>query len=404
MKPLYYLPFSLFLFAASSANGDDLSLLSDTKKNLLYYERENIDAEHQKLRNDWLSPINLNGSYSTNKSAQGDYHNTLGSVSASLSQDIFRSGGITYQIDYADAKQQTRSIQLKQTIASLNGQIFNTLLNLKKNNYQLEQSHLRLKNKEIEIFIKHQLYDAGKVDITELNNALMAKSSELKTLSSLRYTIAQEHLQLSKYSDIDPDTVSLPTFSLIEKNSYLKDQFDLAYHRSQSETLARLYDVTKTKYLPSLALNTTVGYQNYDAHELPTDYRGNYYTAGLSLSIPLSYNASSTIQESRSAYLKENASTADKSREIEAIYKQSLELIASYNDVIAITHQNLTLYNDLIQATQAGVNAGVKTGYDLQTLKNTKSIEELEIKINEINIQIELAKLHFSLNTSKDIR
>lgn len=404
MKPLYYLPFSLFLFAASSANGDDLSLLNDTKKNLLYYERENIDAEHQKLRNDWLSPINLNGSYSTNKSAQGDYHNTLTSVSASLSQDIFRSGGITYQIDYADAKQQTRSIQLKQTIASLNGQIFNTLLNLKKNNYQLEQSHLRLKNKEIEIFIKHQLYDAGKVDITELNNALMAKSSELKTLSSLRYAIAQEHLQLSKYSDIDPDTVSLPTFSLIEKNSYLKDQFDLAYNRSQSETLARLYDVTKTKYLPSLALNTTVGYQNYDAHELPTDYRGNYYTAGLSLSIPLSYNASSTIQESRSAYLKENASTADKSREIEAIYKQSLELIASYNDVIAITHQNLTLYNDLIQATQAGVNAGVKTGYDLQTLKNTKSIEELEVKINEINIQIELAKLHFSLNTSKDIR
>ena len=132
MKFLYYFPFSLFLVAASSANGDDLSLLSDTKKNILNYEYKNIDAEHQKLRNDWLSPINLNGSYSTNKSAQGDYHNTLGSVSASLSQDIFRSGGITYQIEYADAKQQTRSIQLKQTIASLNGQIFNTLLNLKK--------------------------------------------------------------------------------------------------------------------------------------------------------------------------------------------------------------------------------------------------------------------------------
>jgi len=61
------------------------------------------------------------------------------------------------------------------------------------------------------------------------------------------------------------------------------------------------------------------------------------------------------------------------------------------------------LYDDLIQATQAGVNAGTKTGYDLQTLKNSKKIEELEIKINEINIQIELAKLHFSLKPSKEL-
>lgn len=395
---------SVFLLIASYANGDGFSLLSEPKQSVLRYENENIDAEHEKLRMDWLSPINLNGSYTNNKSAQGNYHNTLGSVSASLSQDIFRSGGITYQIEYADAKQQTRSIQLKQTIASLNGQIFTTLLNLKKNGYLLEQSNLRLKNKEIEIFIKHQLYDAGKVDITELNNALMAKSSELKTLSSIRYSIAQGHLELSKYSDIDPDTISLPTFSLIEKDSYLKNQFDLAYNKSQSETLARLYDVTKTKYLPSLALNATVGYQNYDARELPTDYKGDYYMAGFSLNLPLSYNASSTIQEARSAYLKESAATADKSREIEALYKQSLELIDSYNDIIAITRKNLTLYDDLIQAIQAGVNAGVKTGYDLQTLQNTKAIEELEIQINEINIQIELAKLHFSLNTSKDIR
>jgi outer membrane protein TolC len=383
---------------------DETVLLSSEKQSLLRYEQDNIDAEHKKLRNDWIAPINLNGSYSNSKNAQGDYHSILGSVSASLSQDIFRSGGITYQIDYADAKQHARSIQLKKTIASLNAQIFNTLLTLKKNGYLLEQSNLRLKNKEIEIFIKHQLYDAGKVDITELNNALMAKSSELKTLSSLRYTIAQEHLELSKYSDIDPSVVSLPTFSLIEKESYLKDQFDLAYNKSQSEALSRLYDVTTTKYLPSLALNATVGYQNYNARELPTDYQGNYYTAGLSVNLPLSYNASSIIQEAKSAYLKESAATADKGREVEALYQQSLELIANYKDVIAITQQNLALYDDLITAIQAGVNAGVKTGYDLQTLKNTKAIEELEIRINEINIQIELAKLHFSLNTSKDIR
>ncbi len=393
---------SLLLLAAYTAVGDEFTLLSEPKQELLRYEKENIDAEHEKLRTDWIAPINLSGSYTYSKSAQGNYHSDMIGISASASQDIFRSGGITYQIAYADAKAQSRSIALEQTIASLNSQIFNTLLNLKKSAYQLEQSDLRLKNKEIAIFIKRQLYDAGKVDITELNNALMDKSSELKTRSSLRYTIAQQHLELSKSSDVDPETITLPTFALIEKEFYLNRQFDLAYTRRQSETLSHFYDVTRTHYLPSLALNGTLGYQNFNAKELPNDYRGNYYTAGLSLNLPLSYNASATIQEAKAAYLKESAATADKAREIEATYKQSLELIDNYNDIISITNQNLSLYNDLITATQAGVNAGVKTGYDLQTLTNTKAIEELEIKVNEINIQIELAKLHFSLNTSKD--
>lgn len=402
MKAPIYLYLPWLFFAVSLASADELTFLSEPKQSLLRYEKENIDAEHEKLRTDWIAPINLSGSYTYSKSAQGDYHSDMTGISASASQDIFRSGGITYQIAYADTNQQTRLIVLKQTIASLNSQIFNTLLNLRKSSYLLEQSNLHLKNKEIAIFIKRQLYDAGKVDITELNNALMDKSSELKTRSSLKYTIAQQHLELSKSSDVNPDTITLPTFALIEKAKYLDRQFDLTYARRQSETLSHLYDVTRSRYLPSLAVNGTIGYQNYNARELPNDYQGNYYTAGLSLNLPLSYNASATIQEAKAAYLKENAATADKAREIEAIYKQSLELIDNYNDIISITTQNLSLYDDLIKATKAGVNAGVKTGYDLQTLQNTKAIEELEIKVNEINIQIELAKLHFSFNTSKD--
>jgi len=118
--------------------------------------------------------------------------------------------------------------------------------------------------------------------------------------------------------------------------------------------------------------------------------------------MPLVYNASATIQEAQATYLKEAAKTADKKRELNAQYAQVFEKIQSYRDTIAITSKNLILYDELIGILQAGVNAGTKTGYDLQTLKNTKAIEELEIKINEINIQIEFAKLHFSLHPSKE--
>jgi len=161
--------------------------------------------------------------------------------------------------------------------------------------------------------------------------------------------------------------------------------------------------VTRSNYLPSLALNGNIGYKSYNPKELSDSYSGNAYSAGISLTMPLVYNASATIQEAKASYLQEVAGSVDKRRELEATYRQSIEKIESYQEYITITANNFALYDDLIQAAQAGVNVGTKTGYDLQTLKNSKRVEELEIKINEINIQIELAKLHFSLKTSKDI-
>ncbi len=399
--PCTFFPFILFLPMAGMG-ADNTALLSSEKQSILHQQQTKYESESEKLRTNWIAPINLNASYTYDKSAMGNYHSDMKSVSATVSQDIFRSGGITYQIEYADAKLQTNLLTLQKQIASLNQQLFTALLNVQKSLLQLEQSRLRLDNKETEIFIKRHLYNAGKADITELNNALMLKSSELKTYAATKYTLAEQRYEISKISDINPETFAIPRFKLVQKDEFLRQQFDVQYARSQSDTLEKLYDVTRSNYLPALALNAKLGYQNYDPKELSGNYSGNTYNAGFSLSMPLFYNASSTIQEAKASYLQEAASLADKQRELDFAYGQSLEKIESYREYIAITANNFSLYDDLIQATQAGVNAGTKTGYDLKILKNSKRIEELEIKINEINIQIELAKLHFSLKSSKD--
>ena len=396
---LVILPFFLL---ANLWSGDDI-LLSPQKQEILRQQRTLLESEHEKLRTNWIAPLNLNASYSYDKSATGDYHSDTENLSASISQDIFRSGGITYQIRYADAKKQSAQIAYQQQIAILNQQLFLALITYQKNSVLLEQSQKRLDNKEIEIFIKRQLYDAGKVDITELNNAFMEKSSELKTITSLKYALSEQRFEMAKVSDISPEKFQIPRFEVIDKEEYLAGQFDLQYAQAQSATLKNLYEVTATNYLPSVALNGSVGYRNYDPKELSGAYSGDYYSAGLQLTLPLTYNASATIQEAQATYLQEAAKEADKKRELGAEYAQVIEKIKNYEEYITITSQNLILYDELIHALQAGVNAGTKTGYDLQTLKNTKAIEELEIKINEINIQIELAKLHFSLNPSKEL-
>ncbi len=399
-----YLPFSILAFCSITVSAaDNTALLSSEKQTILQKQQEIYNAEHEKLRTSWIAPVNLNATYEYDKSALGDYHSDMKRASASVSQDIFRSGGIIYQIQYADAKMQTNSVTLQMQTASLNQQLFTALLNVQKSLLQRDQSRLRLDNEDIAIFIKRHLYEAGKADITELNNELMLKSSELKTYATAQYTIAQQRYEVAKISNIDPEKFPIPRFELIEKEDFLENQFDMRYARSQSDTLQKLYDVTRSNYLPSLAVNGNIGYQSYDPKELSGSYRGDTYSAGLSLTIPLVYNASSTIQEAQASYLQEVAATADKRRELESAYRQTIEKIESYREYITITTNNLALYDDLIQATGAGVNAGTKTGYDLQTLKNSKNVEELEIKINEINIQIELAKLHFSLKPSKEL-
>lgn len=398
-KSKFYFTLSLFFSAALYAQ--DTALLSDEKKNILQQQQKQYEAEHEKLRDDWIAPINLGASYGYDKSAnsiEGD----MKKVSASISQDIFRSGGITYKINYADAKKRADEIGLTQQIAALNEELFSALLNYKKKSYELEQSKQKLANHDIEIFIKRQLYDAGKADITELNNALMNKSSEQKNFISLEYAIAKAGLDISKLSDIDPDIYPLYSFDLVDEKEYVQNSFDLRYAKAQSQSYEHLYGVTKSSYLPSIALNGSIGYQDYNSKERLGGYNGDFYSAGVSINIPLAYNSSAAKEEAKAIYLKQSADALDKERILKASYMQSAELIKSYSHAIEISSKNLLLYDELITVIKAGVESGYKTGYDLQTIKNSKAIEEYAIKINEINIELELAKLHFAVNANKE--
>jgi outer membrane protein TolC len=389
--------FTLFLLSSAALFGNEVDLLSKEKKELLFQEQKRYESEHEKLKNNWIAPLNLNASYGYDKSAN-DTHSDMKKIQASISQDIFRSGGISYAINYADAKKRADELGLFKEISSLNEDLFLSLLGYKKNSYELEQSTKRVANYDIEIFIKRQLYSAGKVDITELNNALMSKSGELKNYALLEANRAKYRLEISKLSDIDPESYPLYTFELVQEESYLKDSFDLQYADAQSKTYQQLYNITKSSYLPSLSINGSAGYQSYDARERLMGYDGGFYSAGLSLNIPLAYNASATKNEAKATFLKSSATLQDKERSLRASYAQAIELIKSYKRYIEITSKNLSLYDELITVIQAGVDMGYKTGYDLQTLKNSKDIEQFNIKINEINIELELAKLHFSIN------
>ncbi len=383
----------------TSAQGGEQSLLSPEKQNFFKQQQQQIDATYEKLRYDWLSPINLKASSIYEKSASfGGAKDTRQSLSASMAQDLFRSGGITYSIDYAHANKEANSLALSKDIAAINQQLMNAVLTYRKNEIALKQSDLKLKNAQIEIFLKRKQYEAGDIDITFLNNALMNQSNELKNNTALRYALAQQKFEAAKFTDLSIDSLSVPLYTLSQKETFLDEGWNIRYAKALSQSAAQQYGQIKSSYLPKLTLIADAGYLRYDSYAAPTvDYRGNFYDAGLQLSMPLAYNASATSQEAQATYLKQQAQSADTKRQMNALYDQTVALVESYKQTIAITQNNLKYYDELLGATKAAVNAGYKAGYDLQTLQNTRAIEDLEIQINEINIQIQLSQLHHQM-------
>lgn len=399
MKIFFYI--FLYFFAVLNVKGDEL--LSQEKQKLLNEQKNEYEAQSQKLRDNWIAPLNIGASYSYDRSANGGYSDTK-KVGASISQDIYRSGGIESQVAYANELRITNNIKWQKDIASLNLELYSLLLNYKKSLYELEQSSIKLKNHDIEIFIKQTLYEAGKSDITELNNALMDRISEQKLYTSLQYTLKKERLEIVKISDIDPDNFEVGEFLLIDEDKYIKESFDIRYDSSQSKTYKHLYNITSSSFQPSISVNSEAGFMEYDpkSNLSLNEYSGIYYGAGVSINIPLTYNASYAKEEAKAAYLKQSAAIADDVREKKASYKQTLELIQSYKDYIDITQKNLKFYDEIISIVEAEVLSGAKSRYDLETLKNTRAIEEYNIKINSIDIKLEIATLYFNTNKSKD--
>lgn len=384
------------LLCFTSVYGEERLLLSPEKENYFKQQQNQIDATYEKLRYDWLSPINLKASSIYEKSASFGAKDTRQSLSAGIAQDIFRSGGITYSIDYAHAKKESDTLALGKEIAGITQQLMNAVLTYRKNEISLKQSDLKLKNAQIEIFLKRKQYEAGDIDITFLNNALMNQSNELKNNTALRYALAQQKFEAAKLTDLPIDSVDVPMYSLTQKETFLEEGWNIRYAKALAQSAAQQYGQIKSSYLPKLTLIADVGYQRYDGLSTASaDYGGNYYDTGLQLSMPLAYNSSAASQEAQTAYLKQQAQSADTKRQMDALYDQTVALVESYKQTIAITQNNLNYYDELLGATKAAVNAGYKAGYDLQTLQNTRSIEELEIQINEINIQIQLSQLHY---------
>ncbi|MDD4328852.1 MAG: TolC family protein [Aliarcobacter sp.] len=382
---------------------NELDILQKDKKELRQIEKEVIQKKYEGAKDDWIGTINLNSGLTRNHSFSKDNDSFNKSISIGFTQSVYESGGIEFGIKHANDELTSEIIAWENANVAILQTIYETLLNIKKLKLQIEQSDYSLKNKNIELIIKRIQYEAGKVDIIDLNNAIMSKNNQQKENISLKNSLKDKEYELSKYTSLKSNEIEIIDFKIINKDKFLRDNLNIKYENSKVELLDTSYKQLKSTYLPKVSLSTSAGYSNNE--NLTTNATGDDErngSIGLNMSMPLfDITKDAKLEKSKLEVLKQKVNVTDIKNELVYEYEQILAQINTYDEYEKTIDSNLKLYDDLIMVNKSSNSAGMTSDYDLEVLQNTKIINEYDFQINDINKKLQYSKLYFK--TKADI-
>ena len=387
MKKIIILPlFCSFLFA------NEIELLQKDKKELRQIEKEIIQKKYEAAKDEWIGTINLNSTLGKNRDFTEDENSDMTrSLGLNFSQSIFESGGIEYSIEYARQQLKSDLIAWENQNIALIQAIYETLLTIKKLKLQIEQSDYSLKNKEIELILKKIQYEAGRVDIIDLNNAVMSRNNQQKDNISLKNLLKDKEYEHSKYTTLKSNEIRIIDFKIVDKDKFLKDNLNIRYENSKVELLDTSYKQLKSSYLPKVSLTTNAKYSN-DENKINNESG----TIGLTASMPLfDITKDAKLEKSKLEVLKQKVNVTDIQNELVYEYEQILAQINTYDEYEKTISDNLKLYEDLIMVNKSSNAAGMSADYDLEVLQNTQKINQYDLQINDINKKLQYTKLYF---------
>ena len=395
-SPLRWIASSLLLAGTLLASGDPSELLSSLKRQSLELQHQKNAADSTQLEFSWINPITLG--YYDSRNTQFDHTQKRREFSVTVDQPIFKSGGIWYAVKYAKASRNVGDLTIEAQKRQLIKQVVATLFNFHKNRYQIEKQKLLIENDRIDIQRKKEQYLSGDLDSGFLDQAILKKNQDTLNLYVLQDTRAQLFRQFRDLSDADPETIDLPRFRLLDKERFLKYHIDL---RTQEEAIRqkKYFNVmTWARYLPTLSVQASYvkPYENsyfFTGGNL-YDLTDDYYTYGFRLSMPLDINAFSTVESTKVDYLNAKVQLLDKRREADNAFEAAMKRLKVLDRMIALSKEDEKLYGSLVESTREQVEAGEMTVYDLETMKNSKRIRQLDQKIFDLDKQLVLLDLY----------
>lgn len=363
-------------------------ILSDAQRSSLELQKEKAAQDSEATKYQWLNPITYTGSYQ-NGSEPGD---SLTST-ISISQPIFKSGGIESTMKYAENIKSSSSISIEMQKKALIKSAYNLAYTIKKTDLQMAKTKLALENAKIDLRIKKESVTNGLLDISFLNNAILTKNSIDATLLELDFTKINLINSFKNISTFDPYKVELPVLAKVNGKDFKEKHLEILKTQIDIESKKNLEETTISNYRPSIVANGSYTYDHTSissAH--PIDITGSVY--GVKVVIPLDYNYYAKTGSAKVDYLKSKQDLEIlKTKEANFFKTQELK-ITMLDSKLTLTKENIVVYNDLLAQNIELASVGIKTRDDVQVIQNSRDSELLNMKIFEIDKQLELLEIY----------
>lgn len=381
---------SLISLNAFAYENLDEEILSDTRKKNFSLSQDKATEDSEKLKKDWINPI----TYQFTKNLGDDYKNEKSLIS--INQPIFQSGGIYQAIKYAKSNYKHSSLEISQQKKLLIRDAIKYLYMIERTNLNIKKAKLTLDNAKIDVTRKKEQVLNGFLDSSFLDNALLDLNTAKHNLVELKYQKKElinsfHNISSKKYTEF-----SLPEFKLFSEKQYLDNNLELQKTEADIVRKNNYTYVTKAKYMPKVNVFYNYSKNHFTDGKLGLD-KDNDHAYGLTLSMPFDSRTFNDIESSKIDYLQSKLSLQNKKDDEKTFYKTKLDKISMLEERIQITHEDLALYNSILNIIKEEKEAQLKTQSDLDTLQNSQRIKSVDLKIYEIDKQIELLELYARL-------
>jgi outer membrane protein TolC len=382
---------SLFVFDALYA--DELSSILSTNKELLFdYDMKSNELKSDMLSKSWINPVQVRyGKDYTTRFRKGT--SDTGTFSVFIDQPIFRSGGIYYAIKYSGALRDANRAEIKLQKRKMIGDAVSILFSLKKNRLEQKKMKYLVKNDKIDIRQKKDSYDAGILDSSFLDQAILKKSQDEATLLELELNYLEFKQRFSLLSDRNPDRLKLPKLKMLTKKNYAQQNLELKRDVLRAKESSYNAKVTVAKYLPTLSLQGQ--YTDGDLNPLfGNGLNEQYYNYGFSVSMPLDINTFSDIEAAKVEKLKAATQVLDRKNTVNEEYMWIYNSLHILDKKISLARKDAKVYKNLLRLTKDLARVGEKTTLDADIMSNSLQIRKLDQQIYRIDKQLKLLQLY----------
>jgi outer membrane protein TolC len=368
----------------------DESILKPSMLEILNNKKDSLYYESLEIKQSILSPLIFSSTYTKSNSILYKKQ-TTSAFGLSVSQDIFKFGGLYYLYKLANSKNITSkySIMLKESTLTI--EAYQTLYQIRQLNLKIENKKYEIENKNIYLNLIEEKYKHGLLGASELDNGIIELNKLENILQGLikqKYTLM---IKFKKYSDKDIKDIKAKEYPLLDKADYLSNSLFL---RLKAKKVLERYYSYKAKsfgYAPSLSV---FGNYNWQDIKESDNLDGRSYNYGVKLTIPIQLSSYASSQKYKKQFLIEKLELDDDKLYYQNRYDFIIKSISLIDIKIKNKKNSLNRYRRLYDLTASLYKNSFKTKQDVKIIGNRLQIELNEISAYKIDKSILINSLY----------